>query len=156
AAGRRSRSVARVTKTRHRQGKSQASTNEARGVKTVILAGGRGTRLKPYTVVLPKPLLPLGDRAILEVVIHQLAEKGFTDIVLSVGHLGHLIEAVFGDGAAYDADIRYVREDVPLGTAGSLRLIDGIEETFLVMNGDIVTTLDFRDVLHEHRASDNV
>lgn len=130
--------------------------NEIAGIKTVILAGGKGTRLAPYTSVLPKPLLPLGDRAILEVVMHQLARQGFVDITLSVGHLAHLIEAVLGDGAGRSVDITYVREDVPLGTAGSLRLVEGLEDTFLVLNGDLVTTLDYREVVRDHQASGNL
>ena len=130
--------------------------NEAAGIKTVILAGGKGARLAPYTSVLPKPLLPLGDRAIVELVMHQLARQGFVDITLSVGHLAHLIEAVLGNGAGSRVDITYVREDVPLGTAGSLRLVEGLEGTFLVLNGDLVTTLDYRDIVRDHRASDNL
>jgi NDP-mannose synthase len=129
---------------------------EIAGIKTVILAGGKGTRLAPYTSVLPKPLLPLGDRAILEVVMHQLAGQGFVDITLSVGHLAHLIEAVLGDGAGRNVDISYVREDVPLGTAGSLRLVEGLEDTFLVLNGDLVTTFDYREVVRDHQASGNL
>ena len=109
-----------------------ATSGEGRPVKTVILAGGKGARLKPYTAVLPKPLMPLGDRAILEIVIRQLAHQGFADITLSVGHLAHLIEAVFGDGRDHDVELTYVREDAPLGTAGSLRLIDGLDDTFLM------------------------
>ena len=130
--------------------------DEVAAIKTVILAGGKGTRLAPYTSVLPKPLLPLGDRAILELVMHQLARQGFVDITLSVGHLAHLIEAVLGDGAGRSVDITYVREDVPLGTAGSLRLIEGLEDTFLVLNGDLVTTLDYRDLVRDHQASGNL
>jgi NDP-sugar pyrophosphorylase family protein len=125
-------------------------------VKTVILAGGAGTRLKPYTAVLPKPLMPLGDRAILEFVIGQLAEQGFVDITLSVGHLAHLVEAVFGDGAAHGVRITYVREEEPLGTAGSLRLVEGLDDTFLVLNGDLVTSIDYRALIRAHRASNNV
>lgn len=130
--------------------------DEVAGIKTIILAGGKGTRLKPYTSVLPKPLLPLGDRAILELVLRQLSQQGFVDITLSVGHLGHLIEAVFGNGAAHGVNITYVREDVPLGTAGSLRLVESLDETFVVLNGDLVTTLDYRELVRAHRASDNV
>jgi NDP-sugar pyrophosphorylase family protein len=126
------------------------------GIKTIILAGGKGTRLSPHTLVLPKPLLPLGDRAILEFVIHQLAQQGLVDITLSVGHLAHLIEAVFGDGAGHGVDITYVREDVPLGTAGSLDLVEGLEDTFLVLNGDLVTTLAYREIIRSHKASNNV
>ena len=129
---------------------------ESCGMNVVILAGGKGTRLAPYTTVLPKPLMPLGDRAILEVVVRKLAEEGFTDITISVGHLAHLIEAVFGDGTRHGVDIGYIREDVPLGTAGSLRLVEDVDDTLLVMNGDIVTSLDFRDVVRRHKSRGNV
>jgi len=135
---------------------SPATADCASGMKTIILAGGRGTRLQPYTSVLPKPLMPVGDRAILEVVIRQLARAGFSDVTLSVGHLAHLIEAVFGDGHKHDVKIRYVREDVPLGTAGSLRIVPDLSETFLMLNGDLVTTLDYRDLVRAHRASGNL
>jgi NDP-sugar pyrophosphorylase family protein len=124
--------------------------------KAVILAGGKGARLRPYTSVLPKPLMPLGDRAILEIVIRQLARQGFVDITLSVGHLAHVIEAVFGDGSNHDVELTYVREDEPLGTAGSLRLVDGLDDTFLMLNGDLVTTFDFRKLIEAHRASRNL
>jgi len=124
------------------QAAREATATNARPVKTVILAGGKGARLKPYTAVLPKPLMPLGDRAILEIVIRQLAHQGFVDITLSVGHLAHVIEAVFGDGSHHDVELTYVREDAPLGTAGSLRLVDGLDDTFLMLNGDLVTTFD--------------
>jgi NDP-sugar pyrophosphorylase family protein len=130
--------------------------DEVARIKTIILAGGKGTRLKPYTSILPKPLLPLGDRAILELVMRQLSKQGFVDITLSVGHLGHLIEAVFGNGAGHGVDITYVREDVPLGTAGSLGLVENLDETFLVLNGDLVTTLDYRELVLAHRESENV
>lgn len=126
------------------------------GIKTVILAGGKGTRLMPYTAVLPKPLMPLGDRAILEFVVRQLADQGLVDITLSVGHLAHLVEAVFGNGADYGVKITYVREDLPLGTAGPLRLVDGLDDMFLVLNGDLVTTIDYRDLVRHHRACGNL
>jgi NDP-sugar pyrophosphorylase family protein len=128
----------------------------------VILAGGRGTRLAPYTSILPKPLMPIGDRAILEIVIDQLAERGFHDVVVSVGHLGHLIRAVFDHGRVPPAAeprptrISYVYEEQPLGTAGSLRLVTGLERSFLVMNGDLLTTLDHADLLQRHRETGNV
>jgi NDP-sugar pyrophosphorylase family protein len=125
-------------------------------MRAVILAGGKGTRLKPYTSVLPKPLMPLGNRAILEVVIHQLAHQGFTDVTLSVGYLAHLIEAVFGDGTAHGVRLAYVHEDAPLGTAGSLRLIPGLDDAFLMLNGDLVTTFDFRELVRAHRAGNNL
>jgi NDP-sugar pyrophosphorylase family protein len=130
----------------------EAHTEDMRRTKVVILAGGKGARLKPYTSVLPKPLMPLGDRAILEVVIRQLAQQGFVDITLSVGHLSHVIEAVFRDGREHSVQLTYVREDAPLGTAGSLRLVRNLDDTFLMLNGDLVTTFDFRELVRAHRA----
>jgi NDP-sugar pyrophosphorylase family protein len=131
--------------------------------RAVILAGGRGARLAPYTSILPKPLMPIGDRAILEIVVEQLGQRGFRDVVLSVGHLSHLIRAVFDHGGptrpsngSQPTRISYVYEEVPLGTAGSLRLVNGLDQTFLVMNGDLLTTLDYADLLRRHRETDNV
>jgi NDP-sugar pyrophosphorylase family protein len=126
------------------------------GLRAVILAGGEGTRLRPYTSVLPKPRMPLGDRAILEIVIAQLARHGFEEITLSVGHLGHLIEAVFADGADHAVRIDYVREDVALGTAGPLRLIDGLDDTFVTLNGDLVTTFDYLELAAAHKQAGNL
>ena len=91
--------------------------------RAVVLAGGRGSRLAPYTTVLPKPLMPVGDRAILEIVLRQLSDAGFDDVTLAVGHLGHLIRAVLGDGRANGTSIRYHEEEQPLGTAGPLATI---------------------------------
>jgi NDP-mannose synthase len=122
----------------------------------VILCGGRGTRLGPFTTILPKPLLPIGDHAILEVVVHQLSAAGFGDLVFAIGYLGHLIEAVFGEGARHGAAIRYHREDEPLGTAGALGSISGLDDTFLMMNGDVLTDLDYRDLYDAHRAAGNL
>lgn len=124
--------------------------------KVVILAGGRGTRLRPYTSVLPKPLMPIGDRSILQIVVDQLARHHFRDVVISVGHLAHLIQAVFGNRSRHGVDITYVREDIPLGTAGPLRLVNGLDSTFLMMNGDLLTTLDYSDLLRHHRDNGNV
>jgi NDP-sugar pyrophosphorylase family protein len=124
--------------------------------RVVILAGGRGTRLAPYTSVLPKPLMPVGDRAILEIVLAQLAAHRLTDVTLCVGYLSHLIRAVLDDGARHGVDLRYVNENEPVGTAGPLRLVEGLDETFVAMNGDILTTLDFRDLVATHHASGNV
>jgi NDP-mannose synthase len=135
---------------------------DANNARAVILAGGRGTRLAPYTSVLPKPLMPIGNRAILEIVVEQLGQRGFHDVVLSVGHLSHLIRAVFDHGGparpsnGSPTRISYVYEEVPLGTAGSLRLVSGLDQTFLVMNGDLLTTLDYADLLRRHRETDNV
>ena len=123
--------------------------------RAVILAGGRGSRLAPYTMVLPKPLLPVGDRAILDVVVRQLHRTGFDELTIAVGHLAHLIAAVFGDGSGHGVRIEYHEEHTPRGTAGPLATIDGLDETFLMLNGDVLTTLDFRDLVAAHRAAGN-
>lgn len=123
--------------------------------KAVILAGGRGSRLAPYTTVLPKPLLPVGDRAILDVVVHQLAESGFQDLVFAVGYKSNLIETVFGDGSRLGVSIDYHHEEIPLGTAGPLATVPGLDDTFLVMNGDVLTTLDCRALYEAHRSAGN-
>ena len=121
-------------------------------MKAVILAGGKGTRLAPYTTVFPKPMMPVGDMPILEVVIRQLARAGFTDITLAVGHLAGLLLAYFGDGAQFGVRLTYAREDQPLGTAGPLAGIAGLRDApFLVMNGDLLTTLDYGALLAYHQ-----
>jgi NDP-mannose synthase len=120
-------------------------------VKAVILAGGKGRRLAPYTAVLPKPLMPIGDIPILEIVLLQLRQHGFTEAVLAVGHLAALIETYFGNGSKVGLPIRYVREERALGTAGPLAQIRGLKEAFLVMNGDILTDLDYRALVDHHR-----
>lgn len=104
-------------------------------MKAVILAGGKRTRLRPYTVSFPKPLVPIGDYPILEVIIRQLARQGFLGITISTGHLAELIEAYFGDGSRWGVGIDYVREDKPLSTAGALQLLGNRSRHFLVMNG---------------------
>jgi NDP-sugar pyrophosphorylase family protein len=124
--------------------------------KAVILAGGRGTRLAPYTSILPKPLMPIGDRSILEIVVGQLVEHGFHDIAFSVGYLSHLIRAVFDSRAEEGAQITYVQEEQALGTAGPLKLVPGLDETFLAMNGDVLTTLDYRNLVRHHHESGNL
>jgi len=124
--------------------------------RAIIFAGGRGTRLAPYTSVLPKPLMPIGDRSILELVINQLAECGIADGTLCVGYLSHLIEAVIGDGVGHGVEIRYVREEEPLGTAAPLRLVEDLDDTFIAMNGDVLTTLDYGELLRHHREAGNV
>jgi NDP-sugar pyrophosphorylase family protein len=128
---------------------------EMHGRRAVILAGGKGTRLGPFTTILPKPLLPIGGHAILELVIDQLRLCGFTRITLAVGYLSHLIEAVFGDGSAYGVSIDYHYERLPLGTAGALAGIDELDEPFLMMNGDVITTLDFAELVDTHVSSGN-
>jgi NDP-mannose synthase len=125
-------------------------------MQAVILAGGKGTRLRPYTTVFPKPLMPVGDQPILEVVIRQLKYHRFTRIVMAVGHLKELIQAFFQDGSPWGVDIQYSFEDKPLGTAGPLKLIRDLDDQFLVMNGDILTNLDFGRFIETHRRSDAV
>lgn len=122
-------------------------------MEVVILAGGKGTRLRPYSNVLPKPLMPVGNYPILEIVLRSLHRQGFRHVTLSVGHLAHLIEAYFGDGRRWDLSLRYVRESTPLGTAGPLALVDFLTDDFVVMNGDILTDLDFRAMIARHRSS---
>lgn len=115
-----------------------------------ILAGGLGTRLRPYTAILPKPLIPLGDRSIVERVLVGVRDGGVTRATVSLGYLGHLVEAVLGDGSALGLEITYTREPEPLGTAGALSLIQeqvADEDVLLVINGDTFTTLDFGELL---------
>jgi len=121
-------------------------------MKAVILAGGLGTRLAPYTTVLPKSLMPLGNCPLLEVIIRQLRAHEFTDIWLAVGYLSHLLEAYFGDGERFGVRIRYSFEEQPLGTAGPLTLIPGLDEPFLTMNGDVLTDLDYGELYRYHAA----
>ncbi|GAB4573874.1 MAG: sugar phosphate nucleotidyltransferase [Anaerolineae bacterium] len=126
-------------------------------MKAVILAGGKGTRLAPYTTVFPKPLVPLGHRPILDIIVRQLAYYGITDIVLTVGYLAELIQAYFqtaNDGMP-EVKLTYVKEREPLGTAGSLRLVEGLDDTFLVMNGDVLTSLNYAEMVAFHRAHGN-
>jgi NDP-sugar pyrophosphorylase family protein len=126
-------------------------------VKAVILAGGKGTRLAPYTTVFPKPLMPIDGMPILEVIVRQLAYFRVRDIVLAVSHHSEpLLSAYFGDGRQFGVKIQYAREEKPLGTAGPLSIIPDLPETFLVMNGDILTTLDYRKLLENHRRHDGV
>lgn len=122
-------------------------------MKTVfILAGGKGARLKPFTMILPKPLLPLGDAPIIEVVLKQLAGFKFERVVISLGHMAHLFEATIGDGSQFGLVVEYVREDTPLGTAAPLRMLRPEDGDVLVMNGDLLTTLDFGAMLDFHRS----
>jgi NDP-sugar pyrophosphorylase family protein len=116
----------------------------------IILAGGKGTRLKPFTVSIPKPLLPLGDMPILEIVLAQLAGAGVSRVVLTLGHMAHLFTALIGDGSRWGIRVEHCMENEPLGTAGSLRLIPNLHDDFIVMNGDLLTTLDYRRLLDYH------
>ena len=125
-------------------------------MKAVILAGGKGARLAPYTRIFPKPMMPIGDKAILEILLHQMRMAGVTEVILTVGHLAGLMRAFFQDGQHLGLKIRYSYEDNPLGTAGPLSLIDGLSDTFLVANGDVLTTLDLCDLLTFHQAHGGV
>ncbi|MGB2821703.1 MAG: sugar phosphate nucleotidyltransferase [Phycisphaerae bacterium] len=119
-------------------------------MRAIILAGGKGTRLRPYTVALPKPLVPIGDRSILDIVLKQLRRAGVRHVTMAVSHLAHLIMAYFGDGRRWDMKIDYSLEDRPLSTIGPLKLIRDLPEAFLVMNGDVLTDLDFADLYNHH------
>ncbi len=120
-------------------------------MKAVVLAGGKGTRLMPYTTILPKPLMPIGDMPILEVLLRQMKRAGINHVVLTVGHLASLLRAYFGDGAQWDLDITYSHEQMPLGTAGPIALVQGLDKTFLVTNGDVLTTLDIKKLVAFHK-----
>lgn len=121
-------------------------------MKAVILAGGKGARLAPYTKILPKPLMPIGDMPILEVLLRQLKNAGVKDVVITVGHLASLLRTYFMDGNELGLNISYSHEDKPLGTAGPLSLIPDLNDTFFVMNGDVLTTLKFQELLQFHKS----
>ena len=120
-------------------------------MKAVVLAGGKGARLAPYTTILPKPLMPIGDMPILEVMLLQMKQAGIDHVVLTVGHLSELLRAFFKNGSEFGLTISYSYEQQPLGTAGPIALVDGLEDTFLVSNGDVLTTLDLRDLIRFHK-----
>ena len=120
-------------------------------MQVVILAGGKGTRLKPYTIAFPKPLMPIGDYPILEVVVKQLKYYGFDDIVIAVGHLKELIQAFLNNGEKWGVSISYSAEDKPLGTVAPLKLIKDLQNDFLVMNGDVLTNLEFNKFYQYHK-----
>ena len=122
----------------------------------ILVTGSKGTRLKPYTVVLPKPLMPIGEYPILEVVIRQLASHGFNHITISVNHQAELIKTFFGNGSKWDIKIDYSMEDKPLGTMGPIRLISDLPEDFLVMNGDILTDLNYSQFYQNHINNNNM
>lgn len=122
-------------------------------IRVVVLAGGKGARLRPYTTVFPKPLMPIGEMPILEVVLRRLKAFGFEQITLSVNHMAEMIKTFFGDGSKLGLDITYSMENEPLGTAGALSIIEGLGDTFLVINGDLLTTINYRDLVNKHIAS---
>lgn len=123
-------------------------------MQAVILAGGRGTRLRPFTTSFPKPLMPVGDLPVVEILMRRLQIHGITDVTLLTGHLAYMIEGYFGDGADRGMRISYVREETPLGTAGPLAQMRGrLEDDFLVMNGDLLTDVNFSAMVEHHRAA---
>jgi NDP-sugar pyrophosphorylase family protein len=122
-------------------------------IRVIVLAGGKGTRLKPYTTVFPKPLMPIAEMPILEIVLRQLKSYGFKKITISVNHLADLIRTFFGNGGKLGLDISYCMEDTPLGTAGSISLVKELTEHFLVMNGDLLTTIDYAAMVRKHKES---
>jgi len=119
-------------------------------MKALILAGGKGTRLLPYTAVLPKPLMPIGETPILEIIIRQLKKYDISEIILSVGYMAGLIETFFGDGKRFGVTITYSMETQPLGTAGPISLIPDFNSSLLVMNGDVLTSLNYRNLIKYH------
>ncbi|MBU0491991.1 MAG: NTP transferase domain-containing protein [Chloroflexi bacterium] len=126
-------------------------------MRAVILAGGLGTRLRPLTYAIPKPLLPVGEKPILEIIITRLREFGYREFILAVGYRHELLETYFRDGEQFGVQVRYVREEQRLGTAGPLDLVQrqfpfAPDETFLLMNGDILTRLDFAALRQYHHA----
>ena len=122
-------------------------------MRAVILAGGKGTRLRPFTTSFPKPLMPVGDIPILEILLRQLRAHGVTEATLLTGHLAYLLEGYFSDGSTLGMRIDYLREEAPRGTAGPLRQLAGkLDDDFFVMNGDLLTDLDFTDLMTRHRA----
>jgi NDP-mannose synthase len=125
-------------------------------MRAVILAGGKGTRLKPYTITLPKPLVPVGgELPILEIVIRQLKSAGFDHVTIAVNHMAELVMAFFGDGSRWQTKIDYSIEESALSTIGPLTLIPNLPPNFLVMNGDILCDLDYSEFFHYHLAQQN-
>ncbi len=124
--------------------------------RVIILAGGKGTRLRPYTIALPKPLVPVGNTPVLEVIIKQLIKFGFDHITITVNHFSDLIKAFFGDGSKWGITIDYTHEDKPLSTMGPLTLIEDLPDHFLVMNGDVITDLNFDEFYQEHVKNENI
>ena len=120
-------------------------------VQAVILAGGKGTRLLPFTKVFPKPLVPLGEKPILDTILRQLKCFGCTRVTLAVGYMAEMIQTYVGNGERYGIAIEYAFEDEPLGTVGPLAQMDHLEQSFLVMNGDVITNLDYSDLFQFHK-----
>lgn len=135
---------------------SSTSNRRPGGSQAILLAGGRGTRLRPFAASFPKPLVPLGDRPVLEILIRRLRDRGFDRIILCVGHLAPLIQAYFQDGSRFGVSIEYSLEPGPLGTAGPLAILHDLDSEFLVCNGDLLTDLDFMALMDAHRQSESL
>lgn len=126
-------------------------------MKAVIQAGGKGTRLRPYTLILPKPLMPVGELPVIELLLKWLRRNGITKIIITTGYLGHLIKSLCGDGERWDLKITYSEETEPLGTVGALDLVrEHLDETFLVLNGDLITDMSLRSFIHFHNSHDGI
>lgn len=119
-------------------------------MEAVVLAGGKGSRLLPHTAEIPKPLVPVGERPIVEILLHQLKKAGVSRVYLAVNHLSELIREALGDGSRFGLELVYSKEEVPLSTVGPLKLIDGLPENFIVANGDILSDLDVRKLYEDH------
>ena len=122
-------------------------------MKAVLLAGGKGRRLKPFTTTIPKPLFPIGEKPILQLIIEQLKNFGVDEYIISLGYLGQLIKAFMGNGEKYNTDISYVTEEIPLGTAGAISLLPELDDDYIFMNGDILSTIDYYDAYEKHKKS---
>lgn len=125
-------------------------------MKAIVLAGGEGTRLAPYTKILPKPLMPIGDMPILEILLSQMKQANVDHVVLTVGHLAELLHAFFQNGERFGLNITYSYEDQPLGTAGPLSMVEDLEDTFIVTNGDVLTTLKLQSLVDYHRSNNAI
>jgi NDP-mannose synthase len=119
----------------------------------IVLAGGKGTRLYPYTVALPKPLLPVGETPILEILLRQLSRAGFRNVILAVNHQADIIRSYFSNGERFGLSITYSLEKQPLSTMAPLKLISNLPNQFLVMNGDILSDINFKDFAEQHEAA---
>jgi NDP-sugar pyrophosphorylase family protein len=125
-------------------------------MQAIILAGGKGTRLSPYTTVLPKPLVPVGDYPILEILCRQLAKCGVRNVIITIGYHYELFQAFCGNGKKWGIELQYSLEDKPLGTVGPVKLIENLEDNFLIINGDTLTDLDYRELYSLHVRENNI
>jgi NDP-sugar pyrophosphorylase family protein len=125
--------------------------------KAVILAGGLGNRLKPLTQSIPKPLLPIGEKSVLEIQLQHLAQSGITEIYIATNYKADYVESFIGDGVKYGVNVKFSKEDIPLGTCGPLSLLrDDLTEPFILMNGDILSNIDFRKLLDSSLKNDSL